>query len=115
MGQGGVDDLDKSALLDVGAIPRRSTSSVGDAGANVTRVSKTTFLAAHDYGMGGIWVLIDADSPEQIERLYPQLKVVHARPDWLNDEQLDRIRRHLHFDIDAPAGWLLGLSRVAAQ
>jgi hypothetical protein len=81
----------------------------------VTQVSKTTFLAAHDYGMGGIWVLIDADSSEQIERLYPQLKVVHARPGWLNDEQMDKIRRHLHFDIDAPAEWLLSLNRAAAR
>ena len=44
---------------------------------DVTQISRATFLAAHDYGMGGIWVLIDAQSAEQIERLYPQLKVVH--------------------------------------
>jgi hypothetical protein len=65
--------------------------------------------------MGGIWILIDAESSEQIERLYPQLKVVNARPGWLNDEQMDKIRQHLHFDIDTPAGWLLSLNRRAAQ
>jgi hypothetical protein len=102
-------------LLVVGAPARRSTSSLGDAGANVTQVSKTTFLAVHDCGMGGIWILIDAESSEQIERLYPQLKVVNAPPSWLNDEQMDKIRQNLHFDIDAPAGWLLSLNRRAER
>jgi hypothetical protein len=35
---------------------------------------KTTYLACHDYGMGGIWILIDATSSEQVERVYPELK-----------------------------------------
>jgi len=51
-------------------------------------------------------VLIDAQSAEQIERLYPQLKVVHERPEWLDDKQMENIRRLLHFDIDASTGWL---------
>jgi hypothetical protein len=79
----------------------------------VTQISRATFLAAHDYGMGGIWVLIDAQSAEQIERLYPPLKVVHERPEWLDDKQMESIRRLLHFDIDAPTGWLLTLDRAS--
>jgi hypothetical protein len=72
---------------------------------------KTTYLAVHDYGMGGTWVLIDAKSVEQVEQTYPQLKVVHQRPAWLDEQLLENIRNRLHFDIDAPTGWLLRLDR----
>jgi hypothetical protein len=73
---------------------------------------KKTYLAAHDYGMGGIWMLIDAESAQQIESTYPDVKVVDTRPSWLTDEIFARIKAHSHFDIDAPAGYLLSLRRV---
>jgi hypothetical protein len=79
----------------------------------VVQHPKTTFLAAHDYGMGGIWILIDAESPEQVERLYPQLKVVPQRPTWLDERYMDIMRQRLHFDVDEPSGWLLSLNRTA--
>jgi hypothetical protein len=72
---------------------------------------KSTYLAAHDYGAGGIWILIDAESPEQVERVYPQLKVVDARPPWLDGQLWENIQARSRYDIDAPSGWLLSLKR----
>jgi hypothetical protein len=70
---------------------------------------KNTFLAVYDYGQGGVWVLIDAESPEKIESRFPDLKVVKDRPHWMSDEIMNGIERSRHFDIDAPVDWLLNL------
>lgn len=71
---------------------------------------KRAHLACYDYGMGGIWVLIDAHSAEQVSRGYPEL-VVLERPDWMDDEQLRDLEATMHFDIDEPHGWLAELAR----
>lgn len=63
---------------------------------------KRSFLAVDDYGMGGIWLFIDARSPDDITRVYPELKVFPEPPDFLAPEELERIRSELHFDIDEP-------------
>jgi len=78
----------------------------------MTNDIKKAFLSAYDYGMGGLWVLIDARTPEEIETLYPELKVVLERPKWLTDEIWKTIERNSHFDIDAePSGLLEQLVR----
>jgi hypothetical protein len=61
--------------------------------------------------MGGVWVLVDAESAEQVERIYPELKVCPSRPQWLDDNIMRTIEAKMHFDIDAPKGWLLLLKR----
>jgi len=73
---------------------------------------KNTYLAAHDYGTGGIRILIDAESPQQVEQIYPQLKVVDKRPAWLEGHVWENIKARSHYDIDAPTGWLLSLKRT---
>jgi hypothetical protein len=94
-------------------VPDPSTSPLdGITGNAVPSAPKNTYLAAHDYGMGGIWMLIDAESAQQIERTYPDVKVIDNRPPWLNDEVFAKIKAHNHFDIDAPTGYLLSLRRV---
>ena len=69
------------------------------------------YLVVYDYGMGGVWSYIHADSAERIERLYPDLKVVPERPEWMTDEREQRIRQNRTFDVENPAGWLLMLPR----
>ena len=77
--------------------------------------SKKPFLAVYDYGQGGIWVVIDARSANEIESVYPELKVVLHRPPWLSDADMARIEQKFHFDVDAPAGWLALLVEQRSQ
>jgi hypothetical protein len=77
----------------------------------VSTFPKRTFLACHDYGMGGIWILIDAETAVQVEHTYPELKVIESRPPWLEGSVWANIQARLHFDIDSPSGWLLSLKR----
>jgi hypothetical protein len=63
---------------------------------------KRPFLVGHDYGMGGIWMYIDANSADEITRAYPELKVFETPPDHLTPEDLRTIESELHFDVEAP-------------
>jgi hypothetical protein len=73
----------------------------------MVRSEKQSYLAVSDYGQGGVWVVIDARSEEETAAAYPELKVVHDRPSWLSESEMNLIREQFHFDIDAPlSGWL---------
>jgi len=67
---------------------------------------KQSYLVVYDYGTGGVWALMCADSRTEIVDRYPVLKVVEKRPPWMNDEEFTRIATQV-FDIDdAPPRWL---------
>jgi hypothetical protein len=69
---------------------------------------KKSFLAVYDYGTGGVWAVINAQSPEEIVQKYPQLKVEEERPGWMTDDDYKAIAAGLTLDIDdPPTGWLL--------
>jgi hypothetical protein len=74
--------------------------------------AKQQFVVIDDYGTGGIWGLITAESAEAITRRYPQLRVVMiGNPAWVTPEKYseiinDWIKPSEHFDIDHPTGWL---------
>lgn len=73
---------------------------------------KRRYLAVYDYGMGGIWLLMDAPSKGDIEGRYPELEVYETRPDWMSpaddkDYRADCLAQGMCWDIDAPpSGWL---------
>ena len=68
---------------------------------------KRSFLVVDDYGMGGIWMYIDAESERDIVAAYPELKVFKEPPDILSSDTLDRIRAERHFALDdPPSGYL---------
>ena len=67
---------------------------------------KKPFLVVYDYGMGGIWCVVNARSAGEIRSKYPDLKVVPHRPQWMTDEHYPR--PEMRFDIDDPRGWLAG-------
>lgn len=70
---------------------------------------KQRYLIVHDYGMGGIWGYMYANSADEIERRYPELKVVHDAPDWLQGSYRTQIEKRT-FDIDdTPTGLLLDI------
>lgn len=72
---------------------------------------KKPYLAVYDYGTGGVWVLIDAFNERQVTAVYPQLKVVSERPEWMTDEDYEDILERMRFDLESPSGWLLNLKR----
>lgn len=63
---------------------------------------KRAFFVCDDYGMGGIWLVIDARSAREIEKAYPELTVFEEPPAFLAPETRDRIATKERFDIDAP-------------
>ncbi len=50
------------------------------------------FLTVYDYGQGGVWRLVTAESREEIERQLPQLRVVDAPPDSMTEAELAAVR-----------------------
>jgi hypothetical protein len=70
-------------------------------------MSRKEFVSLYDYGQGGLWVIIRAESAAQIREKYPQLQVFEGRPPMLDEPTLAAIRRVGVQDIDdPPAGWL---------
>ena len=59
------------------------------------------FLTVYDYGQGGVWTLLLADSADQIRDRYPELRVVTQPPGTMTNEDLQRIRSgRQRVDID---------------
>lgn len=61
---------------------------------------KRGFLVLHDYGMGGMWAYILAESKDQVRREFPDFKVVSERPSWMTDQVFADIKERLTLDID---------------
>ena len=63
---------------------------------------KRPFLVVYDYGMGGLWAYVWAESEDQIaEKL--DAEVVRELPEWL----LNHKPGVTSVDIDQPPDWLL--------
>jgi hypothetical protein len=73
-----------SALTTVLALARLTGQSA--------RVS-SEFLVAYDYGMGGVWAIVLADSAAEITSRYPEVVIVTDRPGWMNEVRFERLRR----------------------
>jgi len=70
-------------------------------------VEKREFFVLHDYGQGGLWAILRAESEEQVRRKYQGVEVFEGRPPMLDDATVSSIRRAGVRDIDdPPAGWL---------
>ena len=73
----------------------------------VSHAPKRPFLIAYDYGTGGLWGAMLARSESEILAKYPELAVVHDRPRWMSEEDLERIYEERVYDVDgAPWGLL---------
>lgn len=53
------------------------------------------YLACYDYGQGGIWIYIEAESPSQISEAYRDLIVFETPPTWWTPEMESSTRAHL--------------------
>ena len=76
-------------------------------------VGRQEFFVLHDYGQGGLWAILRAESAEQVRRNYPDVEVFEGRPPMLDDATVAAIRRAGVRDIDdPPGGWLAELRNV---
>lgn len=55
---------------------------------------KRRFLTIYDYGMGGVWQYVHAESTEEITAKYPALEIVNELPAAMKDLKLRE------YDID---------------
>jgi hypothetical protein len=73
---------------------------------------KSEYLACYDYGTGGAWAYLLADSAAQIRERFPELQVVTDRPNWLSDEQDRLLHERMTIDInDTDNAFLAALLR----
>jgi hypothetical protein len=49
------------------------------------------FLTCYDYGTGGIWRFIIAESALQILTKYPELEIADSIPEWMTQEVIQRM------------------------
>ena len=67
-------------------------------------MSKKTFLVVYDYGQGGCWAWIRADSARSILERCPELKVADEQPAWLTAAGSLSLPE---YDLDDPPAGLL--------
>jgi virulence-associated protein VapD len=69
---------------------------------------KHRFLTVYDYGQGGVWQYVNAETAEQITAKYPALQIVKSEPQWLKDSK-QSLRE---YDIeDAPDQVMAGFTK----
>jgi hypothetical protein len=64
---------------------------------------KRPFLTVYDYGQGGVWLFLLAESEDQIRERYPDLRIVEVPPPSMDEKQLADIRSRRTLDIDDSA------------
>jgi len=74
---------------------------------------KKSFLVALDYGQGGLWAYVQADSAEAIKRRFPELEVFRRAPDWMTPAVQEELRKSQSYDLDEePRGLLERILRA---
>jgi hypothetical protein len=72
---------------------------------------KQSFLVLHDYGQGGVWAYLLADSVEAIHRRFPQLRVYEQPPEWMDAGEVDSLKKTMTIDMDADHPFLVALAK----
>ncbi len=73
---------------------------------------KNEYLCVYDYGMGGIWLVMSARSPDEIEKRFPGITAYADKPEWMKQEEKTEYfsrckEKGFRWDIDdEPTGWL---------
>jgi len=61
---------------------------------------KLPFLVLYDYGQGGVWAFLRADSIEVIRRRFPELRVYEHPPEWMDAGEVASIENTMTIDLD---------------
>jgi hypothetical protein len=79
-----------------------------------TAVPPGEYLVLYDYGQGGLWALVRADSADQIRERWPQLEVYDRRPAIMDDRLYAEVCGRGIRNLDSlDADWFAGLARAA--
>ena len=70
------------------------------------------FLACYDYGQGGIWLYVDAESASDIGAKYRDLTVFESPPNFWNEQLEELARSHDPTRSAVWAEWLAKLERA---
>lgn len=72
------------------------------------------YLVCYDYGMGGLWAVIESPSGGAIIDKYPEVLIVDQRPAWLNDVEYAKLPSFTLNDGREPS-WFQMLERREAK
>jgi|GEM_PF-5972837 len=62
---------------------------------------KQKILTYIDYGMGGIFIWVLAESREQLSNRFPKLQILDGPPTWMNHAQVTKLESKQVYDIDS--------------
>ena len=74
----------------------------------MSQTARREFLVGDRSAMGGLWAVVLAESPADIERRFQGVTVYAERPYFISPELYGRIRVESRFPVDDPKGWLAG-------
>lgn len=63
------------------------------------------FLTCYDYGQGGVWAWVIAESAAKVQQAYAELTVLDRMPPWMTPEVLHRLES-CDLNTTPPTGWL---------
>ena len=72
------------------------------------------FLVLYDYGQGGVWAVVEADSELAITSSFPELKVFADRPSWMSDAHVARLQEQA-IDLDHTTGLLADILKSRSK
>lgn len=62
---------------------------------------KQKFLVMYDYGMGGLWAYLWARDKNEIQQLFPELKIVDEWPPSMSEATQKATEERETYDIDS--------------
>lgn len=79
-----------------------------------TALPSGEYLVLYDYGQGGLWAVVRADSADQVRQRWPQLAVFDRQPTAMSDRLYAEVHSRGIRDLEATdADWLASLARSA--
>lgn len=79
-----------------------------------TALREGEYLVSYDYGQGGLWAFVRADSADQIRKRWPQLEVYDHRPAIMDDRLFAEVCGRGIRNLDAlDADWFAGVASAA--
>jgi hypothetical protein len=61
---------------------------------------KRPFLVLYDYGTGGVWSYLLAESAEQIRGKFPVLRIYNEVPSWMTETERQEIELNSTYDLE---------------